>query len=83
VFVCVLALVIERVMRLRLKQAKSTFSPAKALDELRKLTHVQFSFGAKQHSRQILANKAPAQLDIFDALNAERFTDVRLKKLTA
>jgi transposase len=83
VFVCVLALVIERVMRLQLKRAKSTFSPAKALDELRKLTHVQLSFGGKQQDRQILANKAPVQLDIFDALNVERFTDARLKKLTA
>ena len=83
VFVCVLALVIERVMRFRLKRAKSGCSPATALDELRRLTHVQLSFDGKQQSRQILANKAPFQLDIFDALKVERFTDARLKKLTA
>ena len=83
VFLCVLALVIERVMRLRLKSAKSDLSPLKALDELRRLTHVSLTLPGSGITRSLLANKSPLQLELFDHLAVERLTDARLKKLAA
>ena len=83
VFLCVLALVVERVMRLRLKDAKSLLSPLKALDELRRLTHVTLTLPAGGVTRSLLANKSPLQLELFDQLAVDRLTDARLKKLAA
>jgi len=83
VFICVLALVIERVMRLRLRGAESGLSPLKALDELKRLTHVHLSLPKSGHERHILANKSATQLEIFTMLEVDPLTDARLKKLTA
>jgi len=83
VFLCVLALVIERIMRLRLKSAESALSPQKALEELRRLTHVHLTLPTTGAEREILANKSPLQLEIFDLLKVEPLTDARLKKLAA
>jgi len=83
VLICVLALVIERVMRLRLRGAESGLSPLKALDELKRLTHVHLSLPKSGHERHILANKSATQLEIFTMLEVDPLTDARLKKLTA
>jgi len=83
VFLCVLALVIERTMRLKLKAAKSDFSPQRALRELRQLMHVQLTLPTKGTRYNLLANKKPVQLDLFRALDIEPLTDARLRKILA
>jgi transposase len=81
VFVCVLALTVERVMRLRLKAAGSACSPQRALEQLRRLTHVRLTVPQRSEPLDVLANKAPEQLDLYRHLAAEPLTDARLRQL--
>jgi hypothetical protein len=81
VFVCVLALTVERVMRLRLKAAGSAYSPQRALEQLRRLTHVRLTIPQRPEPLDVLANKAPEQLELYRHLAAEPLTDARLRQL--
>lgn len=81
VLVCVLSLVVERVMRLRLKAAGSSFSPAAALEELSNLTRVSLTLPSGE-KRQLLANSSPVQMDLFKSLEVIPLTNSRLNKLT-
>jgi len=83
VFLCVLALVIERVMRLKLKTAKSSHSPQGALRELRQLMHVRLTLPTKDLEYNLLANKKPIQGELFRALDVAPLTDARLRKMLA
>jgi transposase len=83
VFLCVLALVIERVMRLKLKAAESSYSPQGALRELRQLMHVRLTLPTKDLEYNLLANKKPIQGELFQALNVAPLTDARLRKMLA
>jgi transposase len=81
VFLCVLALVIERVMRLKLRAATSDYSPQRALVELRQLMHVRLTLPTKDMKYDILANKKPIQLELYRALDVPPLTDARLRRL--
>ena len=83
VFLCVLALTIERVMRLKLRAAKTDTSPQRALRELRQLMHVRLTLPTKNQEYNLLANKTPIQLDLFRALGVQPLTDARLRKILA
>ena len=83
VFLCVLALVIERVMRLKLQAAKSDCSPQRALRELRQLMHVKLTLPTRNREYNLLANKKPIQGELFRALEIEPLTDARLRKILA
>jgi transposase len=82
-FLCVLALVVERVMRLKLKAARSDYSPQSALEELRKLTHVTLHLPADSKQWNLLANKTPEQLQLFSQLDIDPLTDARLRQLVS
>jgi transposase len=81
VFVCVLALVIERVMRLKLRRSRSEYSPQRALEELRRLMHVRLTLSTKEQRYDLLANKQPVQGELFRALDIAPLTDARLRKM--
>ncbi len=81
VFVCVLALVIERVMRLKLRRSRSEYSPQCALEELRRLMHVRLTLSTKEQRYDLLANKQPVQGELFRALDIAPLTDARLRKM--
>ena len=83
VFLCVLALVIERVMRLKLKAAKNSHSPQGALRELRQIMHVRLTLPTKDLEYNLLANKKPIQGELFRALDVAPLTDARLRKMLA
>jgi len=79
---CVIALTIERIMRLKLKKAQSSLSPQAALEELRKLMHVTITLpGDRRH--HILANTSPRQLNLFRDLDVQSITNSRLQKLVS
>jgi transposase len=80
VLLCVIALTVERVMRLKLKKAQSSLSPPAALEELRRLMHVTITLPDGQR-RHVLANRTPRQLDIFRDLDVPPLTKKRLAKL--
>jgi transposase len=81
VLVCVLSLVVERVMRLRLKSAGSSYSPASALEELANLTRVSLTLPTGE-KRQLLANSSPVQMDLFKCLEVTPLTNSRLNKIS-
>ena len=81
VFLCVLALVIECVMRLKLRAAKSDCSPQRALRELRQLMHVQLTLPTKNQAYDLLVNKKPIQQELFRVLEIEPLTDARLRRI--
>ena len=80
-FLCVLALLVERVMRLKLKAAGEGRSPEKALEELRKLMHVRLDLPAREQPVHVLANQSPVHSNLFNALDVEPLTRTRLKSL--
>ncbi len=82
VLVCVLALTVERVMRLKLRKAQSTLSPQAALDELKRLLHVTITL-PEGRSHHLLANTSALQLDLFRDLEIQPLTNSRLRKLVA
>jgi len=82
VLLCVLALTVERVMRLKLKQAQSALSPQAALGELKRLMHVTITLPDRT-SHRLLANTSALQLDLFRDLAIEPLTNSRLRKLVA
>jgi transposase len=81
VLVCELSLVVERVMRLRLKSAGSSYSPASALEELANLTRVSLTLPTGE-KRQLLANSSPVQMGLFKCLEATPLTNSRLNKIS-
>ena len=82
-FLCVLALTIERVMRLKLKAAGSEHSPRRALEELRKLMHVKLTLPTRERQYDLLANKRPVQQELFRALEIDPLTDARLRRIVS
>jgi transposase len=82
VLLCVLALTVERVMRLKLKKAQSGLSPQSALDELKRLLHVAITLPDRSN-HHLLANTSPRQLDLFRDLHIQPLTNSRLRKLVA
>jgi transposase len=82
VFLCVIALLVERVMRLKLRRAQLATSPQRALEELHQLMHVSLALPDGTR-RQLLANKDPRQLELFEALEAPPLTDAQLQEPAA
>ena len=64
--ICFLALVLYRVMRLRLKASGSTTSPKTALEILRRIQQHQVAIG--DHAYRGVSKTTPEQLALFDAL---------------
>ncbi|MCK9365777.1 MAG: IS1634 family transposase [Metallibacterium scheffleri] len=64
--ICFLALVLYRVMRMRLKASGSTTSPKTALEILRRIEQHQVAIG--DHAYRGVSKTTPEQLALFDAL---------------
>ncbi len=64
--ICFLALVLYRVMRLRLKASGSTTSPKTALEILRRIQQHHVAIG--DHAYRGISTTTPEQLALFDAL---------------
>lgn len=64
--ICFLALILYRVMRMRLKANGHPASPKTALEQLRRLQHHRASIGAKAYSG--VGKISQEQLDLFEAL---------------
>lgn len=80
-FLCVLALLVERVVRLKLRAAGVARSPHAALKELGRLTHVRIDLPGRPEPVHVLANQDPVQLALFKALEVEPLTRIRLQSL--
>ena len=75
--ICFLALVLHRVLRMQLKDAKSDHSPQRALEIARRIQFHQVNFADDQVASGI-GEIDPVQREIFDALNLELPTKDRL-----
>ena len=64
--ICFLALVLYRVMRMRLKASGSTTSPKAALEILRRIQQHHVAIG--DHAYRGVSKTTPEQLALFDAL---------------
>ncbi|EPJ45132.1 MAG: transposase [Osedax symbiont Rs1] len=64
--ICFIALVIYRVMRMRLKESKSSYSPCRALEKLSRIQHHKATINGKV--AEGLSGMTAEQLDIFAAL---------------
>ena len=64
--ICILALVLYRVLRMRLKASGSATSPKTALDILRRIQQHQVAIG--DHAYRGVSTTTPEQLALFDAL---------------
>ena len=80
VFLCVLGLLVEHMMRIRLRSLEDAPSPERALEQLAQLTKVTLE--APDETRLLLANRTrtPEQKRLFDALGAEPLTPKRLRE---
>ncbi|WP_409522523.1 IS1634 family transposase [Nitrincola sp. MINF-07-Sa-05] len=70
--ICFIALVLHRVMRMRLKAADSAHSPMRALAQLRRIQYHQASLNGSPVTG--LSSMTSEQLDILKALNIEKPT---------
>ena len=70
--ICFLALLLHRVMRMRLKQKHSTFSVERALERLRGIQLHQVKIGARR--LRGLTKITPEQLGLFEALEVKKPT---------
>lgn len=68
--ICFLALVLYRVMRMRLKAHGSTTSPKTALELLRRIQQHRATIG--EHTYTGISKTTQAQLDLFDALDVPK-----------
>jgi hypothetical protein len=68
--ICFLALVLYRVMRMRLKAKGNSASPTTALERLRRIQAHKATIGDRAFTG--LSKTTPEQLDLFDALNVKR-----------
>jgi transposase len=68
--ICFIALVLHRVMRMRLKAAGSEHSPMRALEQLRRIQYHQATLGVSTVTG--VSSMSREQLDIFKALNIEK-----------
>jgi len=68
--ICFLALVLYRVMRMRLKAKGHSASPTTALERLRRIQAHRATIGDRAFTG--LSKTTPEQLDLFDALNVKR-----------
>ena len=75
--ICFLALILYRIMRMRLKQSNSTQSPERALEILRRVQRHQVRLNQKAPLSGI-SSITPEQTDIFNALNVKKPTSTRL-----
>ena len=62
--ICFLALVLYRVLRMRLKQAGSTFSPDRALRTLRQIQQHKVRAGSREYCG--ISRLDPVQLQLFE-----------------
>ena len=65
--ICFMALVLYRIMRMRLKEHGSSYSPKAALDLLRRIQQHKASVGPKEFTG--ISRTTPEQLDLFAALD--------------
>ena len=75
--ICFIALILYRIMRMRLKQSNSTQSPERALEILRRVQRHQVRLNQKTPLSGI-SSITPEQTDIFKALNVKKPTSTRL-----
>lgn len=68
--ICFLALVLHRVMRMRLKAHGSRHSPSTALELLRRIQQHRATIGA--HAYTGISKATPEQLELFDALKLRK-----------
>jgi transposase len=68
--ICFIALVLHRVMRMRLKAAGSEHSPMRALEQLRRIQYHQATLGGSTVTG--VTSMSREQLDIFKALSIEK-----------
>lgn len=72
IFICVMALQIHRLMRLRLKKAGSSFSPDRALEKLSRLRTIHADVGGREHIG--LTKPTEIQLLLFKELEVPKPT---------
>lgn len=68
--ICFIALVLHRVMRMRLKAAGSEHSPMRALEQLWRIQYHQATLGGSTVTG--VSSMSREQLDIFKALSIEK-----------
>lgn len=66
--ICFLALVLYRVLRMRLKERGSAYSPERALEIVRRIQHHRVTLHRK-HTSQGLTTLSPEQKELFDTVN--------------
>jgi transposase len=69
--ICFMALILYRVMRMRLKAANANTSPERALEILRRIQHHQIRLNA-QEPMTGLSSITPEQTDLFKALSVRK-----------
>ena len=76
-FLCFLALVLHRVMRLRLKQAGSALSPARAIALAQRIQYHRVTL--RHREIEGVTKLTPEQKELFDQLGVERPTTETVK----
>jgi hypothetical protein len=76
-FLCFLALVLHRVMRLRLKQADSALSPAWAIALAQRIQYHRVTL--RHREIEWVTKLTPEQKELFDQLGVERPTTETVK----
>jgi hypothetical protein len=75
-FICFLALVLHRIMRLRLRQAGSTLSPTRAIELVQRIHYHRVDIRHRPHRG--VTKLSAEQKDLFDQLEIERPTIERV-----
>ena len=74
---CFLALVLFRVLRMRLKAKNSPYSPNRMLEVVRGIQHHQVTLHRKQSAKG-LTTLTPEQKDLFDTVNLPKPSKIAL-----
>ncbi|MBU6993594.1 MAG: IS1634 family transposase [Ferrovum myxofaciens] len=75
--ICFLALVLYRVLRMRLKAKNSPYSPNRMLEVVRRIQHHQVTLHRKQSAKG-LTTLTPEQKDLFDTVNLPKPSKIAL-----
>ncbi len=75
--ICFLALVLFRVLRMRLKAKNSPYSPNRMLEVVRGIQHHQVTLHRKQSAKG-LTTLTPEQKDLFDTVNLPKPSKIAL-----
>lgn len=74
-YICFMALILHRVIRMRLRAANQTVSPERALQTLRRIQHHRVQLDDRQHTG--ITTITPEQSDLLDSLKVQKPRETR------